>query len=226
MLCDIIISETDKERIYESWSTYDEKDDPLCARMVDNKITLKCVYRTYLEALQNYSTISRDIILIICEYTNDEIVFNIHGLQSQGNSNTCHWIMYFELFDTTINFKNVSYIQLHIGGTNDYITGYQGVMVEEDVLKRIHDYDITMHAMSANIYKMMQKISKNYKLSKKQSMRTNVKAIECGKLYNRLYFRIMNYEVLLIICDIVESLINTTRQRIHDTKKNTLSIKK
>ena len=201
MFCSIIIDEENKNKIR---TMYDNNT-------FDIKVTIKCKYFAYPDKILNHTPIPKVIVNLICEYIDDEITFNSTSLHLRTSKVKSESIV-LESIDANINFTNVN-IYLNI------IEEFQGIIdfnkcenlrwqllkISENVLicqdSKSH-YNISNHTY--NIFKIIT--NKHIALTK---LPKSINSLMDNII---LHFEIVNYEIMLIICNIIYTLLDTYKQ--------------
>ena len=215
MFCSIIIDEENKNILR---TMYNENISNI-------KLTIKCNYFAYPDKILNYTSIPKVIVNLICEYIDDEITFNSTSLHlptfkatsrrtstrsASERSTTEHLLL--DSIIANINFTNIKINLLLADNFQEIIDfnkcetpKWKFLSISENIIickDSTYIHDISIHTY--DIFKIMtNKHTKFKKISKYV-----ISHIDDTKLR----FEIVNYEILLIICNIIYTLLDTYKQ--------------
>ena len=192
MYCSIIIDKKNKNKLHEAHEYH----------LLDEKLTIKCKYYIFLNTLLKYTSLPTVIVNVICDYIDDEITF-IFDLFRYVTADK----IYLQSVDANINFTNV-YVHLEAivnKQTFKCLTNYTYLLVSENILK-CQD-SVTTKVKENHTYNILERIMDDCMKSEKTP-----KYIVSHIGDERVYFEMINYEIMLIICNIIYTILDTYKQ--------------
>jgi len=173
-------------------------------------IIVKCVYFIYPEKILKNTLLPKVLTNLVCDYVNDEIAFKIN-IKINKIGKLRFKLMHFISEDATsyINFKKVpiKLIIKHVTSLawDDYIEYIHLLKLDKNIL--MHNRSTNSNIVQEHTYEAIQSIIRKIKNEEYQT-----KYITSYIPNETMQFEIVDYEVILIICNIIHTIIKTIKQ--------------